>query len=565
MMKTFAKARKRGLVLAVTSAVLGCKPRDNNDVKTLDNFARTQGLTMNTCVAPDDAAITQLEAVLPKESYTVPLIKYGTVPKQSFHMVLAAVPTSVITAFFMFGGRISLDEGDNSVCERDIAERASYSKIQSERSSDEPVRSACWSPAKDGGIDLWISPKKDGDGQYVDINHGTVRAFGHIFSEIFLRFKFEQREIEGPNSEYRWAAVKDPEMKHAKYLSNLLTAFEADVKLRHKKDDGTDVDGKKVRFDLRPIMDNLNNQSISRLILSYYVFGEAFDSLYCNEKTADTMKENFPSTMAIMENVDRAIANNSERKYGRVRYSNDRFDDCIAGCDIAKLVEDAPKNSDGAVDLDNLFSKQKRKKSGLETTDNSSDGDDDSTYRERTYVLDKDGDRVLVDSALDDRAFIDLYDNSATDGDGAKMFGSVLAAAVPVIEQVQQAQAYTEGLAQRQTANAGKGQATPIGPTSQAVTAGTIGTAANTTPTGGTASTLSAQTTANNNPQPAYQSTAQTSSSSTPRTASKAPASSSGCGVIGQAGTSRTSTLPVSILAILGITFIAALAKPRRQ
>ncbi len=465
------------LALASLATFSGCKDSLRGRTKSLDNFASQDGtIRKNSCTA-DPEAVVELTKILPQK----PRIEYGTVPRDEFHKVLAAVPSSLVTAFFMFGGKIYLTPEKSSICTSTNANSTDYQQAQSEGKNE--VRSACWAPGTDGGIDLWIDPRKS-QGVYEEIHHGTVRAFGHMFAEIFLKFRFEQRELANQSNgskAYYWQATKSADERELDYLRKLAKTFEEEVALKQqiaKKQGGMSAqeNGEQQLYDLSRYDDI--RQGEKRQLFEYFVFGEAFDSYFCSAETREAMKQEFPSTHASMEVVSESFSNDSGRTYGPVSYSPKRYQSCLIGCEIQKMVSGIPLTVERRPDLDTFYDQQQvQPEQDWERNQGSASnypgyGRPNSGVDNRGNQLPSNLPENMNPSEIDIQEsqgygpsnFVTLPASPATGG-GPSMFGSILAQAGGLFIQNLAMRRQDAAAAQARAANtiATAGQPMPVG------------------------------------------------------------------------------------------------------
>jgi hypothetical protein len=276
--------------------MLDCKPAKQAEVKTLNNFAaNSEGFEKSICRGTDDA-IQNLNRFLPL-NHVVTFNKdtqENHVDVDAAKAVLAAIPASVLTFFTATGGRITFDINDG----KEICSPAPL-KSETERSGtvSDPTKNelpnSCWKQIGYGKATrtvLWINPT-------TGLEHGTVQAFGHIFAEIYLKFKFHPEEM-NPGSSGAIFTARDPADKDRgdmNFLEALADKFKADVTGRTDK-----------KYNLDAYKE-LIAKPADAIVAAYFVFGEAFDSRYCSDRTREMARSDFSATMTKFEEFDYAF------------------------------------------------------------------------------------------------------------------------------------------------------------------------------------------------------------------------------------------------------------------
>lgn len=241
-------AMKRCLgLLVVALHVAACKPNSGASLKTLENFASSDGSTV----------VNQCQGSYPlsgKARLTVDVNNRAAL--SALKASVQAVPPSLQRLFFEADGGVVLAVKS---FEKDC--KASLGGLGATEgrffAGGLPESTGCVRLAmKEKSVVLQLKPDAKA------IQHQFVRLFGLTYGRMY-----------GPRRFKDWNDQ----------LAVLSTAFVRDVAMS------------KGKFDLKAY-EGMLSSAAGRTMFDQFVFGEAFDSYYCNAQTRQTFAKNFPAT-----------------------------------------------------------------------------------------------------------------------------------------------------------------------------------------------------------------------------------------------------------------------------
>jgi hypothetical protein len=232
-------------ILIGSLALSSCNQQNGSEVQTLDNFARTGDLKMNSCsgdfpLSPDFLAVYSKA----DEKLVEPLAQ-----------AVRSVPPRLQNAFFgADSGIIGLTADADKVC-RHVLAKQSGEKITAVAEQEAKMR-GCFDPDRQAKrLHLYVQADRP------SVSHSTVRMFGYALAEFY-----------GPRWFANWNTT----------ILELGTLFLQDI--HHSPD-----------LSVKPYAGLLDSESGLHLFATL-VFADTFDSYYCNAETRENLAKTFPRT-----------------------------------------------------------------------------------------------------------------------------------------------------------------------------------------------------------------------------------------------------------------------------
>jgi hypothetical protein len=339
-------SQKLTVLLTMSVGVLSACKSVNNDVsdgKSLDNFARKQGIaiTQNSCDGSITGGFTGQHKdyfdqwftdsqVQSKDS----LIQIGAdggssadaaIIEGALKKALTSVPLNLQLVFFGLKNRIVVNEISNEICKGEFPGLQPHARIfasegnlnpadfdtsASAKITDDSVKvNSCWifNDAKQRveiHINNDITTNANGVKTAAAVEHSTVRIFAYVLSQIAAH-----ANLKGAQTRDVFGAVDAKTYMPDKFGINFAKNDDfMKAMIQLEQDVTADVDGSNGKYDLSFYRGMLAN-SQTRDSFKHYLFADSFDSFYCSSATRAVMQKDFPKSFSTFEQVATSLEN----------------------------------------------------------------------------------------------------------------------------------------------------------------------------------------------------------------------------------------------------------------